>query len=259
MPRSGTSWLSQIFDSHPDVRFRLSPLFSYEFKNQLKENSTKDAWEAILHGAYESSNEFMDQTRRRTSGEYPVFASKNDQPSRLVVKDTRFHNLTRHALNLLPKLAVVAIIRHPCGAIHSWLTSRGEFPAEADPMLEWRSGSCRKSGYGEFWGFEDWKLVTTEHLALAEQFPDRVLIQRYEDLVAEPVTQVERLFSFAGLQLESQVLEFLAASQSQHIATDYAVFKDPSVSHRWMAELQPIIRDQIVSELRGTKLERFLV
>jgi hypothetical protein len=259
MPRSGTSWLSQIFDSHPDVRFRLSPLFSYEFKNQLDENSTKDAWEVVLRGAYESSNEFMDQTRRRTSGEYPVFAKKNAQPSRLVVKDTRFHNLTRLALNLLPNLFVVAIIRHPCGAIHSWLTTQGEFPSQADPLLEWRSGSCRKSGYGEFWGFEDWKLVTAEHLALEEEFPGRVHIQRYEDLVSDPVPQVERLFNFVGLKPEKQTFEFLAVSQSQHVATDYAVFKDPSVSHRWKAELQPAIRDQVQSELHGTKFERFLV
>ena len=32
-PRSGTSWLGQIFNSAPDVAYRYQPLFSYEFKD----------------------------------------------------------------------------------------------------------------------------------------------------------------------------------------------------------------------------------
>ena len=258
MPRSGTSWLSQIFDSHPDVRFRLSPLFSYEYKNTLDQNSSKGAWTEVFRGAYLSKNEFMDQTARRASGEYPSFANKNASPSHLVVKDTRFHHLTRHALSLFPDLVVVAIIRHPCGAINSWLTTRGEFPHGADPLKEWRTGACRKSGVGEFWGFDDWKNVTAEHLDLAKIYPKQVIIQRYEELVERPVSEVTKLFHFAGLEIHRQTLEFVEASQQAHLPTDYAVFKDPSVSRRWMAELQPQIRNEIQEELRGTRFETFL-
>jgi hypothetical protein len=258
MPRSGTSWLSQIFDSHPDVRFRLSPLFSYEFKNQLDENSDPKAWEEVLNGAYRSTNEFMDQTRRRNSGEYPVFPEKNSDPSLLVIKDTRFHNLNRRALELLSDLRMVVIVRHPCGAIHSWLTSRGEFPRDANPLLEWRSGKCRKTGYGEFWGFDDWKQVTRNHLALALDYPGRVRIQSYEELTASPTKEVEQLFAFAGLNVSQQTSEFLSGSHNRHIATDYAVFKNPSVAQRWKSELQPQIRDEIYAELQGTDLALFL-
>ena len=35
MPRSGTTWLSQIFAASPAVRMKACPLFSYEFKNIL--------------------------------------------------------------------------------------------------------------------------------------------------------------------------------------------------------------------------------
>ncbi len=199
MPRSGTSWLSQIFDSHPDVRFRLSPLFSYDFKNRLNETSTREEWEVVLRGAYGSDSAFMDQTERRKRGEYPIFPAKAKAPVHFAIKDTRFHNLARRALELLPNLDLIALVRHPCGAMHSWLTSKGEFPAGADPMAEWRSGRCRKTGYGEYWGFDDWKQVTDMHLELARIFPGRVLIQRYEDLVRDSRASVGAIFAFAGL------------------------------------------------------------
>ena len=85
MPRSGTSWLSQIFDSSPQVRFRLSPLFSYEFKNYLDEASSKEEWEHVFRGAYQSNNDFMNQTERREAGHYPVFERKDSNPKYLVI------------------------------------------------------------------------------------------------------------------------------------------------------------------------------
>jgi hypothetical protein len=258
MPRSGTSWLSQIFDSNPHVRFRLSPLFSYEYKNRLNESSSFQDWEAVLQGAYRSSNEFMDQTVRRNLGQYPVFPVKDDNPPCLAIKDTRFHNLTERALELLPALRVVAIVRHPCGAIHSWLTSRGEFPATADPLREWRTGQCRKTGYGEFWGFDDWRAVTTMHLDLAERFHDRVYIQRYEELVNDPAREGARLMEFAGLEFHPQTRDFISKSHSLHNPNEYAVFKNRSVAVRWQTELSPVIQETILSELRDTRLERFL-
>jgi hypothetical protein len=166
MPRSGTSWLSQIFDSSPDVRFRLSPLFSYEFKNYLTTDSPKSDWEYVLDNAYQSDNEFMNQSERRKAGHYPTFRQKAQSPEFLVIKDTRFHNLTERFLELFNEVKIIALVRNPCGAIHSWLKSAGEFPPHANPYEEWRHGYCRKNGYGEFCCFEDLKQVTAMHMRL---------------------------------------------------------------------------------------------
>ena len=48
--RSGTSWLGQIFDSSPEVRYSFQPLFSYEFKNRVNENVTTSTtlWSIIF-------------------------------------------------------------------------------------------------------------------------------------------------------------------------------------------------------------------
>ena len=62
MPRSGTSWIGQIVDSCPDVRYKMSPLFSYEFKNQIPEVASREQWERVFSGAYESQDDFINQT-----------------------------------------------------------------------------------------------------------------------------------------------------------------------------------------------------
>lgn len=258
MPRSGTSWLGQIFDSHPAVRFKLSPLFSYDFKNHLSLESTTTDWSDLWQAAYERQSEFMSQSGRRQSGEYPTFSNKLAAPPFFAIKDTRFHELTRSALLHLPNLFVIAIVRHPAGAIHSWLTSPGEFPATANPLDEWRTGSCRKTGFGEFWGFDDWKKVTTLHLELQNEFSDRVKLLRYEELVKNPSDITAQIFDFVGLDPSKQTEEFLRQCHSKHLPSEYSVFKNPEVAQRWRHELQPAIVETIQHEITGTSLEIFL-
>jgi hypothetical protein len=257
MPRSGTSWLSQIFDSSPQVRFRLSPLFSYELKNYVDEKSPLADWEYVFQKAYDSDSDFMNQTEQRKAGGYPFFSKKDLSPEYLVIKDTRFHNLIERMLALFDNLKIVAIVRHPCGAIHSWLSTPGEFPKDANPMDEWLTGACRKTGFGEFWGFEDWKKVTLLHMKLEREMPDRFIIQRYEDLVMNPVAET-KLLTFCGLKYNDQTDEFLRRCHEKHSDNTYAVFKNQKVIDKWRENLQPEIQQAILKAIRGTDLERFL-
>jgi len=258
MPRSGTSWVGQIVDSSPDVRYKMSPLFSYEFKNQIRNGATRSDWEQVLRGAYRSENDFMNQTTRRKAGEYPTFATKQENPSLLVIKYNRFQNLTEEMLELLPEMKVFAVVRHPCGAIHSWLTAPKEFPPDADPLEHWRSGSAKKSGYGDFFGFDDWCWVTRLHVRLASEHPEQFRLVRYEEFVEDAEVNTRALFDWLELEYTKQTATFLRESQSTSIVGDYSVFRPPLVKDRWRSELQPRIRDAILSELEGTDLARFL-
>ena len=258
MPRSGTSWLSQIFDSSPGVRFRLSPLFSYSFKNAVDEHSTYEDYKAVFDGAYLSRDDFMEQTRNRELGHYPSFKEKDEDPEYLVIKMTRFHNLIGTMLDYFEHLNIVAIVRHPCGAINSWLMTPKEFPRDANPMVEWRTGACRKTGPEEFWGFEDWKEVTRLHLRLQAEYPERFIIVQYEDVVSQPVANTRELFEFVGLPYTQQTDNFLVESQSRHDEDTHATFKNPNVKDRWKSALHPDIQKEIINEIEGTDLERFL-
>ena len=257
MPRSGTSWLGQIFDSSPRVAYRLEPIFSYAFKNAIDENSSQAEVGDFFRDVHASDDPFLLQTEKRDAGVYPSF-EKQGEVDTSVFKTTRFHHILRHLLEVEERLQLVGIVRHPCGAISSWLNTPREFPAAADPMAEWRSGTCRKTAVEEYWGFEDWKAITRLHMDLARSFPTRFKLLRYEDLVANPLARIRDVFQFCGLTPEAQTEGFLTSCHEEHNTDSYAVFKHPRVATRWREVLPESIQAEIIEEVTGTDLECFL-
>lgn len=260
MPRSGTNWLSQIFDSNENVNFKLAPLFSYAFKNAAHKDSPREVWVRLFREVYESDDPFINQKVKRESGNFPVFKNKKQFPEFLVIKDTRNHQLIPSLLGLFDELKIIHIVRNPCGAIHSWLSAPREFPADADPMTEWRTGQCRKQGEaeGEYWGFDDWKLVTTNYTRLEKQYPDKVKMISYEDLVDDPMTVTKSMFDFIGLDFTEETRNFLVASQATHSDHEYAVFKSKKVKDKWKQQLNSEIINEIRKDLEGSDLEKYL-
>ncbi len=257
MPRSGTTWISQILASSPDVRVKFCPLFSYAFKNVLDENSTSDQWQRLFEMVYVTEDDFMDQNHLRSKGLVPEFAKKA-KPRTLIIKSNRFHNLTGSILQKCPNVRFVSIIRHPCATIHSWITNPLEFPADQDPKKEWRNGSCRKTDAGEFWGFEDWKRVTSLQLRLAQKSPDRFLICQYKNFLKSSLKSSLELFDWLGLEMTQSTRDFIAASQSKHDDHRRSVYKNPSKLNDWKISMSPDIVAEIMAELEGTELEVFL-
>ncbi len=256
MPRSGTTWLSQIFESSPDFLVRLSPNYSHPLKNQLDLHTSRDDWMSHLAAAAESDDPFMTQNWRRDTGELTTFASAEATARYLAIKDTRFHDLYQRAMEELDGAKLIYVVRHPAGVINSWWRSE-EFPPDADLGEEWRDGSCRKQGPGEYWGFSDWCTITERYLDLEEAAPDRYRVFRYEDLVRDRVGIGTGLFAFVGCELQASTSAFLEESKARHDSRTYSVFKDPSVADRWRSELPVEISEAIQSDLAGTRLARF--
>ena len=258
MPRSGTTWLSQIFESSLDFIVRLSPNYSWPLKNQINLASSRKDWIANLSSALSTDDPFMTQNYRRDSGELSTFPPRSLQTvKRLAIKDTRFHDLYQRAMELFDEAQIIYIVRHPGGMLNSWWRSK-EFPSEADFATEWRGGICRKiEGPGEYWGFDDWRSLTKRYLALEKQAPERYRVCRYEALVRDREQIAEELFAFAGYELHPATSAFLRDSQSRHDDRTYAVFKNPSVADRWRSELPEVIQEAIRSELAKTALARF--
>lgn len=255
MPRSGTSWLSQIFDSHPNISFKLSPLFSYAFKDFVDEGSSKQKWLDLFKRVFVSEDDFINQLYRRESGEYPIFIK--DELTKLVIKDTRYHNLTDSMLKLFPDIKLIHIVRHPCGAINSWLKAPKEFSQDLNPLDEWRTAKSRKKSIEEFWGFDDWLFLTKQYLKLQEEFPNNVMVVFYEDLVYNIYSESRRMFEFVNLSMKNQTITFLEKSQNSHNVSEYAVFKDKNVATQWKTELHPEIIISIEEELIKNDLTHF--
>ena len=258
MPRSGTTWLGQILASHPDIRLKHCPLFSYEFRDRCNESSDRSDWLNLLHEVYHQSGPFLDQEHLRSKGLVPQFQNKAVAPRVLAIKSNRFHHLSRNIIELVPEVRWIAVVRHPAATIHSWITNATEFPANADPATEWRTGACRKSGPGEFWGFNDWLTVTKSQLALSREFPDRVHLLRYDSFDLQPMVSTLKLFTWLGLDVDPQVEDFVAKSQALHSDNKRSVFKKPGNSSRWQRELDENIRHEIEETCVRENLADFL-
>ena len=258
MPRSGTNWGSQILASCPDVRMKFCPLFSYEFKNRLDERSTTEEWEQLFAEVYSTRSSYLDQDYLRRDGLVPTFENRAEQPTVLGIKSTRYHDLAGGLIGRWPSFRLIALVRHPVAAIHSWLTSGHEFPTEAEAREQWRSGMCRKGGPGEFWGYDDWKTTTREYLRLSEAYPEQVRLLAYDRLVRDPLSEVRALFRWAGLCFAGQTEDFLARSSSGGDRHGRSVFKSPSVAERWRAEAEPWLVQAIKDDLHDDPLGRFL-
>lgn len=257
MPRSGTSWLGQIFDSSPDVAFRMEPLFAYRFKNIINARSSVNDILNFLKEVYLSDDNFINQKENRISGIYPSILKNND-PNFLVIKTTRHHCLLEHYLKLLDNIEIVSIIRNPCAVINSWINTDLEFKEKGCvEEIDWKNGNCRKNGIGEYWGFDDWLSVTNEHLMLNMKYRNFTII-KYTELINNTEYIISNIFKKIGIEYSDQIVNFLKDCHSKHDDNPYSIYKSPNVENKWKKELSIKISRQIISEIKKEGLEDFI-
>ncbi len=258
MPRSGTNWVSQFFAASPQIRVKFCPLFSYKFKNSMSESDDKNSWRQFFNNVYATPDEFMDQLYLSREGLLPVFNDKENTPSTLLIKSNRFHNLSYKVMKKIPEMKMVGIVRDPVAAIGSWLNNPIEFPADANPIEEWRTGACRKTGPEEYWGFNDWMEVTRLYMQMEKEFSERFMLVRYEEIVGNPHRIAREIFEKMDLKYTQHVDDFIDSSMSTHVEHPRSVFRKNHDVKKWGKSLSKDIVNNIYKEIRGTSLERFI-
>lgn len=258
MPRSGTTWLSQIFESAPQCVVRLSPPYAYDYRGRLDINSDGNEWCDVLRETINTKDPFLTQNWRRETGELTRFDKDLRQADYIAVKDTRFHDLYISAMAKLPRARLIYIVRHPAATLASWRSCK-EFPSDANFEQEWRSGQCRKiEGDGEFWGFDDWLALTKSYFAAAKADPKRYLVVRYESLVTDARPTVERMFHFCGFDAPPETISFLEQSQSNHDPRPYSVLKGRAEPNAWRKVFPEHILREVETETAAAGLAELL-
>lgn len=256
--RSGTSWLAQMINSHESVRFRFQPLFSYEFKARVNEDSTQQQHLAFLKELWETESEFLVQQDKIDAGEYPNFEKNNCNV--LAFKENRYLSVIEPMLRRIEQMRFVGIVRNPCAVINSWCKNEKEFPAGSVLREQWRFGACKNSGSEDYFGYYKWKEAANSFLDLAQQYPDRACVFSYSSVVANPSKCVARILEMLDLEMTPQVQSFIESSSSRHSNNYYSVYKSAAkTSLDWQNELDPYIVDEIHADLRSTRLEQFLI
>jgi hypothetical protein len=217
-PRSGTSWLGQLFNASEVVAYRYQPLFSYEFKN----------WFGV-HGVNAVSLEAFNDALMVATSDFvlqPLRPHKVPPITHLVWKEVRYHQLMPALAALAGLHRLIYIHRPALDVINSWYQAPKEFRAGQDIHAEYLHAPSKNTDPCEYNGYAKWKESLALALATKADHPDKVLIVSYEKLRADPVKQLSSLFAAVGLPMSQQVLDFIAASTSQHDDDAYGVFRN---------------------------------
>jgi len=257
VPRSGTSWLSQIFNSHPDVALRFQPLFSYGHKGRLSESSSAEEIQSFFDEILCSHDAFT-LMKDEFQKNYPEF-QKTITPTHLVFKETRYLHIIENMLTQCSDIKIIGIVRNPLAVLASWVLAPKEFDSEWEINREWREASRKNQNKPEeFYGFNKWKETAEAFCRFEKLFPQQFMLVRYNELNSAPVEVTGNMFSFCGLTVCDQVEIFLAKSTSRHDSNPYSVFRSKANDNRWKDVLPPDVVLEIQSELNQSSLKDFL-
>lgn len=259
VPRSGSTWLGNIFNSHPQVVFRLQPLFSYAFKDYLTPNSTANDINCFFEKIAVSQDAFLNQQEAINKEIVPVF-KKGKKLTHCCYKEVRYHYVLENLLNKVRDIKLILLIRNPLATIYSWYKAPKEFKTYLDWSFqdEWLDAPKKNLGRPEeFNGYNKWKETAILFLSLKEKYPENVYLLEYQDLLDNPIKITKQMFEFTGLTYESQTINFLNNSMNINHTDAYSVFKIKEKDDNWKHLSKDII-NYIVGDLKNTELEKFL-
>lgn len=253
VPRSGTSWLGEIINSCPDTAYRFQPLFSYRFKSRITTESSVEDMEQFFRELYdEDADDFLNCTEKREQGMYPVFHNKKLHPSILVFKEVRYLYTIPLLLKRYEKIKIAGIVRNPYDVLESWMNAPAEYKPGWDIFREWNFAVSKNEYRPEnYYGYYKWKEWMKLNADMKEQYPDRFITVRYEDLEDDAYHTVEKLFGYLHMPFTNQTAEFIQASQSRTVDSIKSVYrKRRGAERRRQYHLPEEIRVRIPQDLK---------
>lgn len=259
VPRSGSTWLGNIFNSHPHVCFKLQPLFSYAFKNYLHENSTSEEIQSFFGEIASSEDSFINQVEGIKKGIVPKFI-KEAECSHVCYKEVRYHHILPNLMEKNRELRLILLVRNPLAVIYSWQNAPKEFRKDQgwDFENEWQFAASKNlNRREEYNGYEKWKEATRLFLELEKKYPQRTLLVTYANLISETEQTVKILFDFTNLEMAEETFNFLINSRKLNNSDAYSVYKNRKADDSWH-RLPAHIKNHVLNDLKGTVLEKFL-
>ena len=247
VPRSGTSWLGQIFNSSPNVAYRYQPIFAYSFPEKLSAVSSPKEIDRFQAELLKTDDPFVCQRQNISGNKTPSF--NKDKVTHLVWKEVRYLEIVENLILKSP-IKIIGILRHPCGVLSSWMKAPKEFNEEWDIREEWRYAEKKNKGEYDYYGYERWLQVAQMFLRVKDTYPKQFKTVAYESLLQEPEAVVKDLFDFAELKVADQTQSFLIASTRTPSEDPYDVYRAKKTGREWKTALPPEITEKILSDDR---------
>lgn len=255
LPRSGTTWIGEIFNSSPSVCYRYQPLFSYALKGYLSASSSSDEIDTFYDELLQSRDEFLLQTEARLRGRLPMF--EKEDVTHVGYKEVRYHQILPNFLRRTSDVKFIFVLRNPLSVVNSWLNAPREFRADLGWVRseEWRYALKKNLNRPEeFNGYDRWKEATMMFYYLARKYEGRVMLIRYDELLKEPIRWVRLMFDFLELQYTEQTEKFLVCAEGNSEDT-YSVKRKGQTDDKWRTQLDAEIVESILEDIKGSPLE----
>ena len=261
VPRSGSSWLGEIINSSPAVKYAFQPLFSYKFKGRLSESNTLDEINSFYEALRLTEDAFVTQIEGRREGIKPLFPK--GKITHIAYKEVRYHYVLDNLLRHNPAQKVIALVRNPLSVLSSWKNAPKEFRADLGWVFEqeWKTAKLKNQNKREeYFGFERWKESTLLFKKLALQYPNKVKLVFYSNLLRDTETTIQKTFNFLELEFTSQTKQFLKHSMQTEVTDTYSVFKaKPETDQDYLKHLPDTIIKRVTDECKSAGIGDFLL
>ena len=258
-PRSGTSWLGQLFNSSPKMRFKFQPFYSYAFRDKLNMDDSVQKTRAFFDALYDIEEPYLDRQEQIKLGIYPEFKEKEKDPPFLSLKSVKYHYLAPKFLRELDDFEMVAIIRNPKAVMNSFLNAPREFDPSLNRLEEWRFAQTRNDFRPEYYyGFHRWVECNMLFLEMKKRYPERVHILKYSELSKSTEQVLGECFDKLGVPFHQQTRDFIKASSETFQDDLYSVFRGKRDCDNWKTTLEKEIQEAIDKDILGTSLAEFL-
>jgi hypothetical protein len=260
VPRSGTSWLGQLINASPQVNFKFQPLFSYAFKDAINEKSSTEAIMQFFNKLSVSNDDFINMRDSDLLRDYPTF-TKNQTQTHLVFKQVRYHFLIEHLLKSIPNIKFILIMRNPLEVLNSWRKAPREFNANWNFNTEWNNANLKNLGRKEeYFGYQKWREASELFLALAEKYPNNVLLIKYHNLNMHTTSVIEQIYGFLDLEIDEQVISFIDKSKNKTSNHPNSVYKSSDYStNEYKKEIPKEIQKFVINDLKSIKLNELFL
>jgi hypothetical protein len=295
-PRSGTTWLAKIFDSHPDVLYRHEPdeltmpdpaltpaaqirewLLQRGLRAAAKRPGFPKSWRSAplatvrtgLAAALAAAQRLPPTARLAARIDLPdLIAPRRWQQVRAAIKLVNWDGTL--AARTMPGTRSIFILRHPCGQIASVMAglSARHFDIAADAAMDLHDAAAlaARRGVGQA-AFDalphaakfawGWLAFNEPAVESLSNLPNaRVIL--YEELCRHPLAVSRALFAFAGLDWHRCTDAFLGLSTShQRHAGYFDVFRTTEdTAERWRQSMSPQDQESVRAVVCTSPLAR---
>lgn len=258
VPRSGSSWLGSLIDSHPNVSYKFQPLFSNKYKGSISELSSKLEIDDFFNTLrLDNNDDFINLKSFKEGNIYPFFSKEKIKI--LCYKEVRYHYLLQIFLEKLEDFKFIGIIRNPFEVLFSWYLAPSEFKRDLNWNFqnEWLHAPLKNMNRKEEYnGFAKWLEVSKLFYQLKMKFPDKVLVISYYDLKTKSVEELKKIMSFLGLNISKKQIEYLKKNKKNKINYDFrSVLNNKQKGENWQEFIDLNIRNDVIKLINESEEE----